>query len=81
MHSATQYAIGLIFACAFSFAGRVMANNPERTSRMFSFGNTPTNFHVKYFRFTGLFFFVMGGLGAIFYMILIAPALFGFSLG
>jgi hypothetical protein len=81
MESAMKYAIGLIFACAFALLGRFQAKNPEKVARIFAFGQEPRKFSVTYFRYCGLFFYVMFGLGAIFYMLLIPLALLGFHFG
>ena len=81
MNSAVQHLILLFFSCLISWIGWLQSHNPEKASRIFLFGQTPTKFSLAFFRITGRIFNVFFAVGAILYLIMIPLDLLGVNLG
>jgi cytochrome b561 len=81
MHSAMGHFVLLIFACLISWLGLFMSRKPEKTSRIFAFGQAPTKFSLGFFRIVGRIFNIFFALASIIYLILIPLDLLGVNLG
>lgn len=81
MQLALKHFMLLIFAIPISWLGWLISRNPERTSRIFTFGQAPTKFTVGYFRIVGRVFAIVFALGSIIYLILIPLDLLGVNFG
>jgi len=74
MQAATAHAFMLLFAVALARLGWFMAHNPERASRLFTFGTEPAfgkRLALTWGRAVGWFFTVGGCLGIALYLVLI----------
>jgi hypothetical protein len=79
MHAAFAHAFMLVFAAATARFGWFMAHDPERASRLFTFGTEPAfgkRFVLSWSRVVGWVFIVGGCVGSALYLVLIAIDLF-----
>jgi hypothetical protein len=79
MQAAFGHALMLVFAAAIAWLGWFMAHDPERASRLFTFGSEPAfgkRFVLSWSRGVGWFFTAGGCLGSALYLVLITIDLF-----
>ncbi len=62
------YSIGLLLCCGVFALGKQMIAKPEMLARIFSWA---PRFAMAYSRIAGRFFFVMGIIGMVFYLVLL----------
>jgi hypothetical protein len=81
MQSAFRHFVLLCVACVLTWLGYLISSYPEKTSRIFTFGQQPNRYSITFFRIVGRVFLVMFALGTLMYLVLIPLDLLGTSFG
>jgi len=77
MHIIVNFIIGVLISCCLFFLGRYAMAHPDQIVRWFTKEERPAKSWVAFVRFIGNFFLILGVLGIVLYLFLIAGHLIG----
>ena len=77
MHIIVNYIIGVLISCCLFFVGRYALAHPDKVVQMFTREERPARSSIAFVRFVGNFFLILGVLGIVLYLFLIAGRLIG----
>ena len=77
MHIIANYIVALLISCCLFLLGRYAVAHPDKLVRMFTREERPDKSKVSFVRFVGSFFLILGVLGIVLYLFLLASHLMG----